>query len=141
VLFVRNQYHTQIHQLTPSLWRIEYGLKQVEANITRHALSYPAGASSLIRELTDASSRFGGAQTDRIVKPSYGATIDRKPLLSGFDVLLEYKFATTKHATKFTIEANKVLDEHKKKISEAHTRSEEKSPETVTVVFFWPVLG
>jgi hypothetical protein len=75
------------------------------------------------------------------VKPSYGATIDRKPLLSGFDVLLEYKFATTKHAAKFTIEANKILGEHKKKISEAHTRSEEKSPETVTVVFFWPVLN
>jgi len=73
------------------------------------------------------------------VKPSYGATIDRKPLLSGFDVLLEYKFVTTKHATKFMIEANKILDKHKKKISEAHTRSEEKSPETVTVVFFWPV--
>jgi len=101
-------------------------------------LSYPAGATSLIRELTDASAGIGGAQTDRIVKPSYGATIDRKPLLSGFDVLLEYKFVTTKHATKFMIEANKIL-ERKKKISEAHTRSEEKSPETVTVVFFWPV--
>ena len=74
------------------------------------------------------------------MKPSYGATMDRNPLLSGFDVLLEYKFATTNHATKFTIEANKILDEHKKKISEANARSVEKSPETVTVVFFWPVL-